>query len=147
MKIENTLGKIEDKLKGTLKKTEALVCLDENNKKAIIDDLKLLIDYSEAQIHLVLRTFTSPNYAPRHLTGLELLEHLVLLSKEKSEAEFAAGAAKHLAEEVKKLLAAELRREKIFRLFDNDLGYSVILNDGEISLFHEIDGTQQKIDI
>ena len=124
-----------------------LKCEDERAKEDVKHSLDSALNYAECERDMIHMALTSVDSAPHELDGLELLKHLIILSQEKNEAEFIAGAAKHLAQVVKKNLVEEMEKENLFRLFFNGAGYSVIVNDGKISLYHDVDGTEQKIDI
>lgn len=141
--LANIVGDLND-ARGLLGELE---CKDDNVKEMLKGKLNSVIKYAECAQEMIQKAFTSPDYAPRRLDGIELLERLVILAQEKSEAEFIAGAAKHLAEDVKKHLAEEMTKENVFRLFQHYHGYSVIMHDGKIGLYHDVDGVEQKIDI
>ena len=147
MKREKILARIAGDLKDAIGLLGEMNCKDADQKELLTRKLASLLKFAECQQDMIQKAFTSVDYSPIHLDGIELVERLILLSQEKNEAEFTAGAAKHLAEAVKTQLAEEMKKENLFRLFCRGLGYSAIFNDGTISLYHDVDGIEQKIDI
>ena len=147
MRREKILANIVGDLTTAKEKLGNLECKNEQDKETLKGILNSVIKYAECEQERIQKAFTSLDYAPRNLDAIEMLERLIILSEEKNEAEFIAGAAKHLAEVVKKHLAGEMKKENLFRVFYHGAGYSVISNDGKISLYHDVCGNEQKIEI